>query len=59
MRSDPAFLTVAVLAVVLIGVSPWAQASVWRDSVGVAWLNAVVQELRPLLGNEVSQHPTA
>lgn len=52
-------VVVLLLAVVLIGVSPWAQASVWRDSVGVAWLNAVVQELRPLLGNEVSQLPTA
>ena len=52
-------VVVLMIAVVLIGVSPWAQSSLWKQSVGVAWLGAVMHELRPLLWNDVSQPPAA
>ena len=52
-------LVVLLIAALLIGVSPWGQSSFWRQSMGVAWLNAVVNELRPLFSNDVSQHPQA
>ena len=49
-------LVVLLLAALLIGVSPWGKAAFWQQSVGVAWLNAVVNELRPLLSTDDSQH---
>ena len=52
-------LVVLLIAVVLVGVSPWAKATMWQQSMGVAWLNAVVHELRPLFMNDVSQPPSA
>ena len=52
-------LVVLLIAVVLVGVSPWAKAAMWQQSMGVAWLNAVVHELRPLFTNDVSQPPSA
>ena len=52
-------LVVLLIAVLLIGVSPWGQAPMWQQSMGVAWLNVVVQELRPMFVNDVSQHPRA
>jgi membrane protein required for colicin V production len=52
-------LVVLLIAVLLIGVSPWGKAAFWQQSMGVAWLNAVVNELRPLFSTDVSQHPQA
>ena len=52
-------LVVLLIAALLIGVSPWGKAAFWQQSMGVAWLNAVVNELRPLFSNDVSQHPQA
>ncbi len=52
-------LVVLLIAALLIGVSPWGQAPMWQQSVGVAWLNTVVHELRPLLFSDNSQHPSA
>jgi membrane protein required for colicin V production len=52
-------LVVLLIAALLIGVSPWGQSAFWQQSMGVAWLNAVVKELRPLLSNDVPQHPQA
>ena len=52
-------LVVLLLAALLIGVSPWGQSPMWQQSMGVAWLNAVVHELRPMFMNDVSQHPQA
>jgi membrane protein required for colicin V production len=52
-------LIVLLIAVLLIGVSPWGKAAFWQQSMGVAWLNAVVNELRPLFSTDVSQHPQA
>jgi membrane protein required for colicin V production len=52
-------LVVLLIAALVISVSPWGQSPMWQQSVGVAWLNSVVRELRPLLVNDVSQHPQA
>jgi membrane protein required for colicin V production len=52
-------LVVLLIAVLLIGVSPWSQSATWKQSMGVAWLSAMVQELRPLFSNDVSQRPSA
>jgi membrane protein required for colicin V production len=52
-------VVVLLIAALLIGVSPWGQAPMWRQSMGVAWLNSVVHELRPLLFQDNSQHPSA
>lgn len=52
-------VVVLLIAALVIGVSPWAQSSLWRQSVGAAWLSAMVHELRPLFMNDVSQHPSA
>ena len=52
-------LVVLLFAALLIGVSPWGQSPLWQQSMGVAWLNAVVHELRPMFVNDVSQHPQA
>jgi membrane protein required for colicin V production len=53
-------LVVLLVAATIVGISPWSQSTAWQRSQGVVWLNAVLQELRPLFTNEVSpQHPTA
>lgn len=52
---------VVVLLVVatVVGISPWGQAGAWQRSQGVAWLNAVLHELKPLFINDVSQTRSA
>jgi membrane protein required for colicin V production len=50
---------VLAIAAFLIGLSPWAKAPMIQQSIGVAWLDALVQSLRPLFVNDVSQHPQA
>jgi membrane protein required for colicin V production len=52
-------LVVLLIAALLIGVSPWAHSTLWQRSVGVAWLNGMVRELRPLFLSDVSQYPSA
>jgi membrane protein required for colicin V production len=52
-------LVVLLVVATVIGVSPWSQSIAWRRSQGVAWLNGVLHELRPLFVNEVSQPPSA
>jgi membrane protein required for colicin V production len=52
-------LIVLSIAALLVGFSPWAKAPMVQQSVGVAWLNALVQAVRPLFVNDVSQHPQA
>jgi membrane protein required for colicin V production len=52
-------MVVLLVAALLIDVTPWAQAPMWRQSTGVAWLNSVVHELRPLLFQDNSQHLSA
>ena len=52
-------MVVLLIAVLLVGMSPWAKSTMWQQSVGVAWLNAVVHELRPMFQNDVSQQQSA
>jgi len=53
-------LVVLLVAATVVGVSPWAQSTAWQRSQGVAWLNTVLHELRPLFINEAPpQNPTA
>ena len=52
-------LVVLLIAALVIGVSPWSQSPTWQQSMGAAWLNAMVRELRPMFVNDVSQHPQA
>jgi membrane protein required for colicin V production len=52
-------LIVLAIAALLVGLSPWAKAPMIQQSIGVAWLGAMVQSLRPLFVNDDSQHPRA
>ena len=53
-------LVVLLVVATIIGISPWSQSIAWQRSRGVAWLNTVLHELRPMFINESpSQHPTA
>jgi membrane protein required for colicin V production len=52
-------LIVLSIAALLVGLSPWATAPMIQQSIGVAWLNAMVQSLRPVFVNDDSQHPQA
>ncbi len=52
-------LVVLLIAALVIGVSPWGRSPMWQQSMGAAWLNAMVQELRPMFLNDVSEHPQA
>lgn len=52
-------LVVLLVVATVIGVSPWSRSIAWQTSRGVAWLNGVLHELRPLFFNEVPQHPSA
>lgn len=53
-------LVVLLVLATVIGISPWGQSIAWQRSQGVAWLNTVLHELRPLFINETPpQNPTA
>ncbi|MEP7101444.1 MAG: CvpA family protein [Burkholderiales bacterium] len=53
-------LVVLLVVATVIGISPWGQSNAWQRSQGVAWLNTVLHELRPLFINETPpQNPTA
>lgn len=53
-------LVVLLVVATVVGISPWGQSIAWQRSQGVVWLNAVLQELRPLFNNETSpQNSTA
>ena len=47
-------LVVLLVAATVIGISPWGQSIAWQRSQGVAWLNTVLHELRPLFIDETS-----
>ena len=49
---------VIVLLVVatVVALTPAARAPAWRASHGAAWLAVMLQELKPVLPNEVAQH---
>jgi len=52
-------VVVLLLVALGVGLSPLAQAPAWHDSLGVAWLNGVLQALRPAVSGESSQHLAA
>lgn len=53
-------LLVLLVVATVVGISPWGQSTAWQRSQGAVWLNAVLQELRPLFINETPpQNPTA
>lgn len=53
-------LVVLLVVATVIGISPWGQSIAWQRSQGVAWLNTVLHELRPLFIDETPpQNPTA
>ena len=53
-------LLVLLVAATVVGISPWSQSTAWQRSQGAVWLNALLQELRPLFSNETPpQNPTA
>lgn len=52
-------LLVLLVVATVVGVSPWGQSTAWKRSQGAVWLNAVLQELRPLFIEENSRNPTA
>ena len=49
---------VIVLLVIatVVALTPAARAPAWRTSHGAAWLAVMLQELKPVLPNEVAQH---
>ncbi|NBD21797.1 CvpA family protein [Aquabacterium fontiphilum] len=46
-------LVMALLVCVLVSMTPLARLDVWQASVGVAWLQAALVEMRPMLPPEV------
>ena len=52
-------LVVLLIVAAVVGLSPWARSPAWQGSQGVAWLNTVVHELRPLFTNEVPAAPSS
>ena len=52
-------LVVLLLVVAVVTVSPLAKAAAWQRSQGAVWLHALLQELRPVFTDNVSQHLSA
>ncbi|MDE2299405.1 MAG: CvpA family protein [Burkholderiales bacterium] len=52
-------LVVLLLVVAAVTVSPLAKAAAWQRSQGAVWLHALLQELRPVFTDNVSQHLSA
>jgi len=52
-------LVVLLVVATVVGVSPWAQSAAWQRSHGATWLNALLQELRPVFMIENSPHSSA
>ncbi len=52
-------LVVLLVVATVVGVSPLAKSMPWQRSQVAVWLNALLQELRPVFTNEVSLHPSA
>ena len=52
-------LVVLLLVAAVVAVSPMAKAAAWQRSQGAVWLTALLQELRPVFTDEVSQHLSA
>ena len=52
-------LLVLLVVAAVVAVSPLAKAAAWQRSQGAVWLTALLQELRPVFTDEVSQHLSA
>jgi membrane protein required for colicin V production len=52
-------LVVLLVVATVVGISPWAKSAAWQRSQGVAWLNGLLHELRPVFGRDAPQHPSA
>jgi membrane protein required for colicin V production len=52
-------LVVLLVVATVVGVSPWGKTPAWQRSQGVAWLNGVLHELKPMFVNDVSQPRSA
>jgi len=53
-------LVVLLVFAIVSGASPWSRSTAWQRSQGVAWLNTVLHELRPLFNADTPpQNPTA
>ena len=52
-------VVVLLVVVTVVGFSPWARSPAWQQSQGAAWLNTLLQALRPVFTNEVPLHPSA
>jgi membrane protein required for colicin V production len=52
-------LVVLLVVATVVGVSPLSKSPQWQRSQGALWLNALLQELRPVFSNDVSQLPSA
>lgn len=47
-----------LIAATVVGVSPWASAPAWRASQSAVWLNALLQDLRPVLIDDTARPPS-
>jgi membrane protein required for colicin V production len=52
-------LVVLLVVATVVGVSPLSHSPAWQRSQGAVWLNALLQGLRPVFSNDVSQLPSA
>jgi membrane protein required for colicin V production len=52
-------LVVLLVVATVVGISPWGRSPAWQRSQGVAWLNGVLHELKPMFINDVSQPRSA
>jgi membrane protein required for colicin V production len=49
-------LVVLLAIATVVALTPAVRAPAWRTSHGAAWLDVMLQELKPVLPNEVAQH---
>ena len=49
-------LVLLLVAATLVAMTPMARSPAWGQSQGAAWLNAMLQELKPVLPSEIAQH---
>ena len=52
-------LVMLLVVATIVGVSPWASSTAWQHSQGAVWLNALLQELRPMMMLDDRKHLSA
>jgi membrane protein required for colicin V production len=52
-------LVMLLVVATVVGVSPWASSTAWQHSQGAVWLNALLQELRPMIMLDDRKHLSA